>query len=157
MSSCALKAETTLFSGRITCYLLVPYRLAGGLLVCSLSIRQSVSHTSVFRTFLCCLLRFWLEIWYMNLSWHNTDQVWVSSRLTYFYRGYCPLFKFRFPDLFSAVFWDIDFKFGIWIYHHIIQIKFEFCHALPTFVGVIALCSNLVFRTFLCSLLRHWL
>ena len=34
----------------------------------------------------------------MNLSWHNTDQVWVSSRLTYFYRSYCPLLTFSFPD-----------------------------------------------------------
>ena len=31
----------------------------------------------VFQFFLCRLLRYWLEIWYMNLSWHNTDQVWV--------------------------------------------------------------------------------
>ena len=34
----------------------------------------------------------------MNLSWHNTDQVRVSSRLTYFYKSNCPLLKFSFPD-----------------------------------------------------------
>ena len=34
----------------------------------------------------------------MNLSCHNTDQVRVSSCLTYFYRSYCPLLKFGFPD-----------------------------------------------------------
>ena len=34
----------------------------------------------------------------MNLSWHNTDQVRVSSRLTYFYKSNCPLLKFCFPD-----------------------------------------------------------
>ena len=38
-------------------------------------------------TFLCSLLRYWLEIWYMNWPWHNKDQ----SRLTDFYRSYCPL------------------------------------------------------------------
>ena len=27
--------------------------------------------------FLCSLLRFWLEIWYLNLYRHNTDQVWL--------------------------------------------------------------------------------
>ena len=44
---------------------LVPYRLAGGtislLAVCP-SVSLSVRHTLVFRTFLCCLLRYWLEI-----------------------------------------------------------------------------------------------
>ena len=82
-------------------WLLVPYRLAGGTLsllaVCP-SVSQSVRHTLVFRTFLCRLLRYWLEIWYMNLSWHHTDQVLVLLRLTYFYRSYCPLLKFSFPD-----------------------------------------------------------
>ena len=92
-------------------HFLVPYRLAGGLLVCSLSVSPSV----------------------------------------------CQSVTLQFSRLFSAVFWDIYFKFGIWIGHDIIQIKFEFRHAWPTFTGVIALCSNLVFRIFLCSLLRYWL
>ena len=98
-----------------------------------------------------------LTIWYVNLSWHNTDQVWVSLRLTYFYRSYCPLLKFSFPAFFSAVFWDIDLKYGIWICLDTIQIKFGFHYAWSTFIGVIALCWNLVFRTFLCCLLRYWL
>ena len=80
---------------------LVPYGLAGGTLsllaVCQ-SVCPSVRHTLVFRTFLCRLLRYWLDTWYMNLSWHNTDKVWVLSCLTYFYRSYCPLLKFSFPD-----------------------------------------------------------
>ena len=127
----------------------------------------------------------------MNLSWHNTDQVWVLSRLTFFYRSYCPLLKFSFPDfslpsfdmltwnlvyefvmtyfyrsycpllklkfsgLFSAVAWDIDLKFGIWICHDTMQLMLEFRHTWPTLKGVITLCSNFVFRTFLCSLLRY--
>ena len=64
----------------------------------SLSVRlsvQSVSVHSVCLPFLSRPLRYWLEIWYMNWSWHHTDQVGVLSRLTYFYRGYCPLLKFR--------------------------------------------------------------
>ena len=63
----------------------------------------------------------------------------------------------RFSGLFSAVFWDIDLKFDIWICHDIIQIKFEFGHAWPTFTGVIALYSNLVFRNLLSLCLRYWL
>ena len=51
---------------------------------------------------------------YMDLSWHNTDQVRDSSRLTYFYRSYCPLLKFRFANI-SLFVWDIDLKFGLWI------------------------------------------
>ena len=62
-----------------------------------------------------------------------------------------------FSRLFSAVFWDIDLKFGIWICYDIIQIKFEFCQAWRTFTGVIALCLNFVFKTFLCSLFRFWI
>ena len=34
----------------------------------------------------------------MNLSWHNTDQVRLSSRLTNFYRSYCPLLNISFPS-----------------------------------------------------------
>ena len=56
---------------------------------------------------------------------------------------------------FSVVLWVIDLKFGIWICLDIIQIKFEFRHAWPTFTRVIALCLNLVFPTFLCHLFRY--
>ena len=34
----------------------------------------------------------------MYLSWHNTDQVRLSSRLTNFYRSYCPLLNISFPS-----------------------------------------------------------
>ena len=34
----------------------------------------------------------------MNFSLKNTDQDRVLSRLTIFYRSYCPLIKFSFPD-----------------------------------------------------------
>ena len=69
----------------------------------------------VFRTFLYRLLRYSLKIWYMNLSWHNTDQVWVSLRLTYFYRSYCPLLKFSFLHFFLLSFqiltWHLVYEF----------------------------------------------
>ena len=69
----------------------------------------------VFRNFLSRLLRYWLEIWYMNLSWHNTDQVWVSLCLTNFYRSYCPLLKFSFLDFslvsFEILTWNLVYKF----------------------------------------------
>ena len=118
---------------------LAPYRLAGGLLVCSLfvllsapSLSQSVRHTSVFRTFLCCLLRYWLEIWYINLSWHNTDQIWVWSRLTFFYRSYCPLLKFCFPEFSQPSFDILTCNLVYEFVMTIIQIKSDFGHAWPT-------------------------
>ena len=107
-------------------YFLVPYRLAGGdsyfapCLSVSQSVCQSVRHTLVFHTFLCHLLRYWLDIWYMNLSWHYTDQVWVSSRLTYFYGSYCPLLKFSFPDFsllsFEILTWYLVYEFVMTLY-----------------------------------------
>ena len=69
----------------------------------------------VFQVFLCRLLRYWLEIWYMNLSWHNTDQVQVSLHLTYFYWSYCPLLKLSFPDFsllsFEILTWNLVYEF----------------------------------------------
>ena len=59
---------------------------------------HSLSVYSVFRIFLSHPLRYRLDILYKNLSWHNTDQVRGSSRLTYFYRSYCHLLKVSFPD-----------------------------------------------------------
>ena len=54
--------STTQDTGCVTGWLLLPFQLAGGLLICSLSVCPSVSlsvgHTSVFRTFLCRLLRY---------------------------------------------------------------------------------------------------
>ena len=74
----------------------------------------------VFQTFLCRLLRYWLEIWYMNWFWLNTNQVRVSSRLTYFYRSYCPLWKFSFPDFslqsFEILTWNLIYLFVFMLY-----------------------------------------
>ena len=61
----------------------------------------------VFWTFLYRILKYWLEIWYMNLLKHNTDQVWVSSRLTFCHGSYCNSQNFVFLT-FSAVFWNIE-------------------------------------------------
>ena len=114
---------------------LVPYRLARGLLVCSPSVSPSVT-LQFSRPFSAV---FWdIDLKFGIWICHNTDQVQLSSHLTYFYRSYCPLLKFSFPDFFSAVFWDIDLKFGIWICRDIIPIKFDFCCSWPTFTGVIA-------------------
>ena len=89
-----------------------PWRLSVSLSVCPsvpasvcLSV-NSVSVHSVFRTFLSRLLRYWLEIWYMTLSWLDTDHVWLLSRLTFLYSSYCPLQKISFPD-FSLSSFDI--------------------------------------------------
>ena len=70
---------------------------------------------SVFRTFLCHLSTYWVEISYMNLSWHHTGQDRLWSRLTYFYMSYCPLQKFRFPDYslssFDILSWNFIYEF----------------------------------------------
>ena len=54
-------------------------------------------------------------IWYMNLSCHNTDQVWLLLLLTYFYLIHCPLQKFRFPDFslptFVILTWNLVYEF----------------------------------------------
>ena len=110
----------------------------------------------VFRVFLCRLLRYWLEIWYINLSWHNIDQVRVSSRLTYFYRSYCPLLKFSFLGFslpsFEILTWNLVYEFVLTQYR-----------SSSSFVTLDLLyrsyCPLLKFsfRTFLCCLLKYWL
>ena len=73
--------------------LLVPYRLAGGtlsLLAVCLSVCLSVT-LRFSGLFSAVVWDIDLKFGFMNLLWHNTDQVWVLSRLTYFYRSYCPL------------------------------------------------------------------
>ena len=80
----------------------------------------------VFLTFFFRLLWYWLEIWYMNLSWHKTDQDWLLSRLTHFYMSYCPLLNIVFRTFLCHLsrYWleisyinlttqDIDLKFHI--------------------------------------------
>ena len=79
----------------------------------------------VFRVFLSRLLRYWLEIWYMNSSWYNTDQVRVSLRLTCFYRSYCPLLKFSFLDFsllsFEILTWNLVYMNLSW--HNTDQVR----------------------------------
>ena len=68
----------------------------------------------VFQTFLFSLLWYWPEIWNMNLSWHDTNQVRLLLRLTYFYMSCCPLLKFRFPDFLSSFdifIWNFIYEF----------------------------------------------
>ena len=106
----------------------------------------------VFRTFLNCPLRYWLEIWYLNLSRNNTDQVRILSRLTYFDLSYSLLAKSPFSGLFSPVICDIHLKFSIWICLDILRIKFDFVmfdiilHELLPFAKI--LFSGLFFAIF---------
>ena len=140
-------------------HLFVPYRcvIGGGgdyRFPRRLSVRLSVSPLGVRALgfpifFLSRPLRYSLEIWCLNLSWHNTDQARVSWRFTHFHRSYNPLLKLSFSDFsllsfeiltwnlvtfdllvqellpfakiqfsgfFSAAFWDIELKFGLWIF-----------------------------------------
>ena len=69
----------------------------------------------VFRTFLCHFSTYWVEISYINLSSHNTGQVRLWLRLTYYNMSYCPLLKFRFPDFsllsFDILSWNFIYEF----------------------------------------------
>ena len=48
---------------------------------------------------------------YMKSSiWKVTDQVWLSSRLTKFFKSYCPLFKIRFPNFSRLCFHISEWK-----------------------------------------------
>ena len=94
---------------------------------------------------------------YMNLSWHNTDQVRVSSRLTYFYRNKSPLLKFSFPDFslpsFEILTWNLVHKVMTYIVLvHVIQIKFGFVLLHLHLQGLLPFAK---IQFFLCSLLRY--
>ena len=64
--------------------------------VCQSACYSVIPSTQFSGFFLCCPSRYWLEIWYVNLSWSNADQDWLMSCLTYFYMSYCHLFKISF-------------------------------------------------------------
>ena len=66
----------------------------------------------VFQTFLGYAYTYLNESWQQASIWRVTVQVWLLSRLTYFFRSYCPLFKIRFPD-FS------------WLCFHISELKLD--------------------------------
>ena len=65
--------------------------------------------------FLCHLSRHWLEISYMNLSWRNTGQVQLLSRLAYLELSQCPLQKWSFLDFSLPSFvistWNLVYEF----------------------------------------------
>ena len=67
----------------------------------------------------CSLLRYWLAIchWYMNLPWYNTDQVRLSSRLTYLYTFLWNLVH---------VYWFV-FKCGFWLLSRLTYFHFSYC------------------------------
>ena len=108
----------------------------------------------VFGVFLCLLLRYWLEIWDMNLSWHNTNRVWVSSRSTYFYRSYCPLLKFSFLDFLCCL---LKYWLEIWYlsWHNTDQVRVS--SQSTYFYRSYCPLLKFSFPDFLCCLLKFWL
>ena len=116
----------------------------GGLLVCSTFFCPShFSFPDVYMSSFEILI--WILVYEFFITWHKSSLSFV--RLDLLFWELLPFATIEFSRLFSAVFWDIDLKIGIWIYN-IIQIKFEFCHAWPSLTWVIVLCWNLVFLTF---------
>ena len=67
---------------------------------------------------------------------------------------YCPLQKYRFPDILLLT-CDIDLTFVIWICLDSIQIKFDFYCVWPNCTADIFFCLNFVYHTFICRLGRY--
>ena len=80
-----------------------------------------------FRTFLCQLSKYRLEIWYLHWSGHYTDQVWFLSSLIYFYMSQWPFLLLSFLDFSTSSLEILTWNFYI-------------CSIWPTFTWVIALC-----------------
>ena len=101
---------------------------------------HSVSVHSVFRIFLSCPFRYWLEIWYTTLSWHDTDQVRLLSWLTYFYLSYCPLQKITFRNFslpsFVILTWNLLYEFVLtwyrssWLLSRLTYFYMSYCPLL---------------------------
>ena len=58
----------------------------------------------VFLSFLAYTFTYMNESWWQASIWRVTDQVWLLSRLTYFFMSYCPLVNIAFPDFSSLCF-----------------------------------------------------
>ena len=87
----------------------------------------------------------------MNLPWHNTDQVRVSSRLTYFNQSYRHLLRFSFTDFSLASYKMLTFCLD----------KIQICSSFFAFNlflrELLYFCLNFIFQTFLHRLLTYWL
>ena len=94
--------------------LLVPYHLSRGALSL-LAVRQSVplSHFN-FPDFSQLFLRYWVEIRYMNLSWHNTDHAWLLSHLTHLHMNYLLLLNLFFRTFLCCL---LRYWLEIWYMH----------------------------------------
>ena len=64
-------------------------------------------------------LKYWVEIWFVNLSWRNTNQVQISARLTSFYHFFFENFSFlcglltRGVTSITKVYTDVRLEWGI--------------------------------------------
>jgi hypothetical protein len=76
----------------------------------------------------------------MALSWVITDQVWVSSHLTYFGQNHASwwIVRIRLKDV-SALDDESQLNFDMCLCLRTPQTKFEICYAWPTFHGFIHL------------------
>ena len=88
----------------------------------------------------------WNLMYEFVMTWNKSSLSFVMLDLLL--QELLPFAQMLFSRLFSAVFWDIQLKFCIWIAFVSIQIKFEFRHAWPSFTGVNAVCKNLFFPKF---------
>ena len=109
----------------------------------------------VFHTFPGYAFTYLNESWLQASIWSVTDQVWLSSRLTYFFMSYCPLFKFRFPDFSRLCFhiseWKLVANFHMNSYRSsltFVTVDLLFHELLPFFKNRFPDFSRLCFRIY---------
>ena len=126
------------------------------LLYLSYCLLQKIS----FRTFLFfsfCDIELTFGTGYMNLSWYNTDQVWLLSWLPYFYMNYCPLLKFHFPHFFLSslkiLTWNFIYMNLSWCNTGQVQLLSRLTYFYLSYCPL----QKFIFPNFLSCLLRYWL
>ena len=103
-----------------------------------------------------------------SISWYKKiGLIFYIKKLDWYFNNQKSFFfypEFDFNYNFNCIaFRDIDLEFHIPVYEFLLtnldvmQVKFSFCHVWHTLSSVIALCKNLVVRTFLSRLLWYWL
>ena len=79
-----------------------------------------------------------VNTWFSFIHWSRpVELMWYSLYVNFctvwpILSGAIALAKILFSGFLSAVFWNSDLKFGIWISLNEIQIKLIFCHVWPT-------------------------
>ena len=112
------------------------------------SVCLSVRHTR-FPDFssLCFQISGWKLVASFHMKSYRSSSTFVTVDLLF--HELLPFVQKSFSGLFSAMLSHIWMKVDSKLPYEELQIKLDFCHGWPTFSWIIALCSKIVFRTFL--------